>query len=77
MNEMVFNVIDARYRSGKPLIVTSNLTSEELMRPNNIDKQRIYSRVLEMCFPVEVKGVDRRKKKLRDDSVDMARLLGL
>lgn len=77
MNEMVFNVIDARYRSGKPLIVTSNLTSEELMRPNNIDKQRIYSRVLEMCFPVEVKGVDRRKKKLRDDSADMARLLGL
>lgn len=77
MNEMVFNVIDARYRSGKPLIITSNLTSEELMRPNNIDKQRIYSRVLEMCFPVEVKGVDRRKKKLRDDSADMARLLGL
>lgn len=77
MNEMVFNVIDARYRSGKPLIVTSNLTSEELMRPNNIDKQRIYSRVLEMCFPVEVKGVDRRKKKLRDDSADMVRLLGL
>lgn len=77
MNEMVFNVIDARYRSCKPLIVTSNLTSEELMRPNNIDKQRIYSRVLEMCFPVEVKGVDRRKKKLRDDSADMARLLGL
>lgn len=77
MNEMVFNVIDSRYRSGKPLIVTSNLTSEELMRPNNIDKQRIYSRVLEMCFPVEVKGVDRRKKKLRDDSADMARLLGL
>jgi DNA replication protein DnaC len=77
MNEMVFNVIDARYRSGKPLIVTSNLTSEELMRPNSIDKQRIYSRVLEMCFPVEVKGVDRRKKKLRDDAADMARLLGL
>ena len=77
MNEMVFNVIDARYRSGKPLIVTSNLTSEELMRPSSVDKQRIYSRVLEMCFPVEVKGIDRRKKKLRDDSADMARLLGL
>lgn len=77
MNEMVFNVIDARYRSGKPLIVTSNLTSEELMRPNNVDKQRIYSRVLEMCIPVEVKGEDRRKRKLRDDSADMMRLLGL
>lgn len=77
MNEMIFNVVDARYRSGKPLIVTSNLTSAELMRPSSIDKQRIYSRVLEMCFPVEVKGVDRRKKKLRDDSEDMARLLGL
>lgn len=77
MNEMVFNVIDARYRSGKPLIVTSNLTADELMRPSTVDKQRIYSRVLEMCIPVEVKGEDRRKRKLRDDSADVMRLLGL
>lgn len=77
MNEMIFNIIDSRYRSGKPLIVTSNLTKADLMAPGSIDRQRIYSRLLEMCVPVEVKGADRRQKKLYDDSADMARLLGL
>lgn len=77
MNEMIFNIIDSRYRSGKPLIVTSNLTQSDLSAPASVDRQRIYSRLLEMCIPVEVKGADRRKKKLRDDSADMARLLGL
>lgn len=77
MNEMIFNIIDARYRSGKPLIVTSNLTKADLMAPGSIERQRIYSRLLEMCVPVEVKGGDRRQKKLYDDSADMARLLGL
>lgn len=77
MNEMIFNIIDSRYRSGKPLIVTSNLTQAELTAPCSVDKERIYSRLLEMCVPVEVKGADRREKKLQDDSADMKRLLGL
>nr|UVM82448.1 MAG: AFG1-like ATPase [Bacteriophage sp.] len=77
MNEMIFNIIDSRYRSGKPLIVTSNLTQAELTSPCSVDKERIFSRLLEMCVPVEVKGTDRREKKLQDDSADMARLLGL
>lgn len=77
MNEMVFNIVDSRYRSGKPLIITSNLSKEDLAHPSNIEKQRIYSRLLEMCFPVEVTGNDRRKRKFHDDSADMARLLGL
>lgn len=77
MNEMIFNIIDSRYRSGKPLIVTSNLTKADLITPGSIDRQRIYSRLLEMCVPVEVKGADRRQKKLSADSADMSRLLGL
>ena len=77
MNEMIFNIIDSRYRSGKPLIVTSNLTQTELTAPGSVDKERIYSRLLEMCVPVEVKGTDRRERKLRDDSADMKRLLGI
>ena len=31
--EQVFNVIDSRYRSKKPLIVTTNLTLDELKHP--------------------------------------------
>lgn len=77
MNEMIFNIIDSRYRSGKPLILTTNLSKEELMNQPNTDKQRIYSRLVEMCFPVEVKNVDRRKKKAQEGSADLRRLLNL
>ena len=33
--EQVFNVIDSRYRSGKPLIVTTNLTLDDLRNPED------------------------------------------
>lgn len=77
MNEMIFNIIDSRYRCGKPLIATTNLSKEDLTNPSGIERQRTYSRLFEMCFPVEVAGTDRRKRKFNDDSADMARLLGL
>ena len=77
MGEIVQNIIDARYRTGKPLIVTTNLTSDDLKNPAEIRKQRIYSRLFEMCVPVEVKGTDRRKEKLKQDYKSMEDLLGL
>lgn len=77
MGEIVQNIIDARYRSGQPLIVTTNLTADELKHPAEMRKQRIYSRLLEMCVPIEVKGTDRRKEKLKDDYKEMEKLLGL
>lgn len=64
MNEIVWNVIDTRYRARKPIIITTNLTSSELFNPVNVSKKRVYSRLLEMCIPVEVRGEDRRKKEL-------------
>ena len=52
--EQVFNVIDSRYRSKKPLIVTTNLTLDELKRPKDLAHARIYDRVLERCVPLKV-----------------------
>lgn len=77
MNEVVFNLIDARYRSGLPLIITTNLTAEELKHPADMSKQRVYSRLFEMCFAVEVKGRDRRKQKMISDHNELEDLLGL
>lgn len=63
VNEIIYNVIDSRYRSGKPLIVTTNLPYSAIENPEGMDRQRIYSRIIEMCIPVPVSGEDRRKKK--------------
>lgn len=60
--EQIFNVIDARVSSRLPVVVTTNLTLEELEHPTSIQYARIYDRVLEMC-PVRIKliGASRRK----------------
>ena len=70
-------VVDARYTSGKPLIVTTNLTADELIRPAEIRDKRLFSRLYDMCVPYEVKGGDRRKKALVDTKAEMEELLGL
>lgn len=77
MNETVYSIIDGRYRARLPLIVTTNLTAEQLKNPADMSKKRIYSRLLEMCIPVEVKGADRRREKLKGDYNDLKELLGL
>lgn len=70
MNEIVFQVIDARYRSGLPMILTSNITAEELGRPDDIKNQRIYSRILDRCIPIEFTGKDRRRDNLSGKARD-------
>lgn len=77
MQEIVFNVIDARYRANLPLIVTTNLTREELLHPSDLSYQRIFSRLFEMCTPIEVSGADRRQKALREDIGKYKNLLDL
>ena len=59
--EQVYNVIDSRYRSGKPLIVTTNLTLTELQNPQDTPHARIYDRLLEMCAPVCFSGENFRR----------------
>ena len=77
MNEVIYNIIDARYQSGRPIIVTTNLTADELKHASDMRKQRIYSRLLEMCVPVFVDGEDRRKKKAKNDYDGLKDILGL
>lgn len=60
--EIVQYVVDERYKTGKPLIVTTNLTKKELENPKDMRFGRIYDRVLEMCVPVYFDGPSRRKK---------------
>ena len=59
--EQIYNVMDSRYCSKKPLIVTTNLTPEQLQHPEDVPHARIYGRLLEMCVPVRFTGGDFRK----------------
>lgn len=77
MQEQVFNIVDSRYRSGLPMIVTTNLTGEELKNPKDIGFSRIYDRILERCFPVAINGVSRRRSNLAKNFEETKSLLGL
>ena len=55
-------MIDSRYRSGKPLIATTNLTLEELQHPQDTPHARIYDRLLAMCAPVLFTGGNFRRE---------------
>lgn len=77
MQEMVFNIIDSRYRSGLPFIITTNLTADELKKPQDVGYSRIYDRILERCFPVEVSGTSRRRQNVKDTFFDVKEKLGL
>lgn len=59
--EQVFNVIDSRYRSKKPMIVTTNLTLDELKHPGDLAHARIYGRILERCVPLKINNQNIRE----------------
>ena len=75
--EKVMNVIDARYRAGLPLIITTNLGSKDFADRGDIRRQRVFSRLKEMCICLEVKGADRRGRKMQDKLQTAKSLLGL
>lgn len=77
MQEMVFNIIDSRYRSGLPMIITTNLSIDELKKPKDIGNSRIYDRILERCHPIEVKGISKRREKIKESYHRINALLGI
>ena len=65
--EQVFNIIDSRYLARRPLIVTTNLSVSELKHPRDIQEQRIFDRVLELCVPVCFDGGSLRQEKAKEN----------
>lgn len=73
--EQIYNAVDRRNSSGKPMIVTTNLDKNEMMNipPSEGARKRIYDRVLESCpLGMEMTGVSKRIG-VADHRRDMAR----
>lgn len=61
MFEVLYNIINDRYNAKKPIVFTSNMTTEETGNPTDPRIRRIMSRIWERGYPVEMVGQDRRK----------------
>ena len=59
--EKAFEIIDTRYGADKPTIFTTNLFIDEIESASDIRYQRIYDRVLGMCYPVQITGKSHRR----------------
>jgi DNA replication protein DnaC len=73
--EKVYNIVDSRYRSGKPLILTTNLTMAQIKDETDIRYTRIYDRIVEMCYPLKMDGLSWRKQEAASRFQDMKKLL--
>ena len=58
--EQLCAAIDARVESGRPFVVTTNYSLEEMRLPGDPALARIFDRVLSRCVPVAVVGKSRR-----------------
>lgn len=75
--EKIYEIIDTRYRSGKPLIVTTNLKYSDMKNCESVEYRRIYDRILHMCHPIAVLGESRRIEESRKSLDFMNEFLGL
>lgn len=72
--EQVYEIINRRYLSGRPMVVTTNLTLKELKNADR-DDSRIHDRVLERCVPVCFDGTSLRQEKTAERVKRMQTLL--
>lgn len=72
----LFNAISRRWESGKPLIVITNKTIDELKGVEDLTLKRINDRILVMCTPIYVGGSSRRRVKADENFKHLGETFG-
>lgn len=59
--ELMYYVIDERYKTGLPTIVTTNYALSNMEKEEDLTRARIYDRIIEMCpITLKMEGPSRR-----------------
>lgn len=69
--EKMFAVVDARYRAKRPIIVTSNLSIQDMQQETDLKYQRSFDRLFEMCLPMTWIGRNWRRNDYQKRVSDM------
>lgn len=69
--EMLYRIIDQRYTSGRPVIITTNRSLAEIKNQTDITYKRSYDRVMEMCVPIKVDGESLRVRKHNEKKAEL------
>ena len=65
--EQVFDVVNKRTLSGRPLVVTTNIPLKFMQTAEDIGDRRIFDRVLEKCVPIAFTGENFRKANAKEN----------
>lgn len=74
--QTAYNIIDDIYRANIPLIVTTNMSLDQLKESTTIEKQRIYDRILQRAsYPIKVDVTISRLEIARKNAKDIQDIL--
>lgn len=73
--EKIYNIIDSRYRQNLPMILTTNLTVDEMQQETDMRYRRIYDRIFEVCYPMQFTGPSWRRQEAFNRFNEMEELL--
>ena len=73
--ERVFDVINRRRLTGKPMIITTNIPIVTMQKAASLDERRIYDRILEVCVPIRFNGENFRRGNAKHNLEKAAQLL--
>ena len=74
--EQVFDVVNKRTLSGRPMIITTNIPLAAMQRAEDIQEKRIYDRILEVCMPIRFEGENFRKTAASENLRKAAEIMG-
>lgn len=73
--ERVFDVVNSRWLSHKPMLVTTNIPLSAMQKAADLDDRRIYDRILEVCAPIAFTGESFRRSNAAENLKRAARYL--
>ena len=74
--ERAFDVVDTRIRTGKPLIVTTNLSKKTMEESKNSQERRVYDRIIGACVAITVAGDSIRRKQNAEKTDGLRKIFG-
>lgn len=74
-NEGLFNLIDCRITSKKPIILTTNINRSELANAQSLSTKRIFDRVIMMTHGIQISSSSMRVKKAIERKEEIKKLL--
>jgi DNA replication protein DnaC len=75
--ELTYKVIDSRYLSGKPMVISTNLDIISVLNhpDTDVSLRRIFERIMQKCKPFNMGSINRRQAQSHANSQEFNEIL--